>query len=91
MGIISKSDLFYDDYSWTAIDGDDPKVTGKPDSTLLNRNEGYEIVYFINKFMEIHKLENKATAKKIELMIKDDLPSEIRSQEKIKTWIEKNW
>jgi hypothetical protein len=29
MGLISKSDLQYD-YSWTAVDGDNPKVTGDP-------------------------------------------------------------
>jgi len=91
MGVINKSDLVYDNYSWTAIDGDDPKVTGKPDSTFLNRNEGYEVVYFINKFMEMYDLKDKSTAEKIEKMIKNELPGNIRSQENVKKWIAMNW
>lgn len=91
MGGILKGDLHYDDYSWTAIEGDDPKVTGKPDSTFLNRNEGYEVLYFINKFMEHYDLKNKSTATKIEKMIKNDLPGDVRSQENVKKWIAVNW
>ena len=44
MGLISKKDLFYTDYSWTVLAGDDPKIIGMPDSNLLNRKEGYEIL-----------------------------------------------
>ncbi|MDQ1299065.1 MAG: hypothetical protein QG558_1604 [Campylobacterota bacterium] len=44
MGLITKNDLIYKDYSWTAISGDNPKVTGEPDSTLFNRHEGYEVL-----------------------------------------------
>lgn len=91
MGVISKSDLFYTDYSWTAVAGDDPKVTGKPDSTFLNRNEGYEVLYFINKFMEMYDLKNKSTATKIEKMIRNELPGDIRSQENVKKWVAMNW
>ncbi|PLX08446.1 MAG: hypothetical protein C0596_06205 [Marinilabiliales bacterium] len=65
MALISKSDLYYKYYSWTASSGDDPKITGTPDSTLLNRNEGYEILYFINKFAELHSLKNKSSAIRI--------------------------
>ena len=54
MALMTKSDLEYDDYSWTAYGDDDPEVTGEPDSTLFNRNEGYEVLYLINKMAEIH-------------------------------------
>lgn len=91
MGVISKSDMFYTDYSWTALDGDNPKIIGKPDSTFLNRNEGYEVLYFINKFMEIYELKNKSTATKIEKMIRNELPGATRSQENVKVWIVSNW
>ncbi len=91
MGLISKTDLYYTDYYWTAISGDDPKVTGIPDSTLLNRKEGYEILYFINKFCEIHELKRKSSATKVEKMIRNEVPSDIHSQEKIKKWIVSNW
>ncbi len=91
MGLISKTDLYYSDYSWTVINGDNPKVTGEPDSTLLNRKEGYEILYFINKFCEMHDLKQKASATKVEKMIRNEVPSDIRSQKNIGDWLVKNW
>lgn len=91
MGLITKKELYYTDYSWTVIPGDDPKVTGSPDSTLLSRKEGYEVLYFINAFCEIHELKQKGSATKVERMIREEVPSNIRSQEKIKSWIESNW
>lgn len=91
MSLISKSDLFYKDYSWTAVSGDNPKVTGEPDSTLFNRHEGYEVLYLINKLAEIWKLNKKASATKMEKMIRNHLPSDIRSQVNVKQWIQDNW
>lgn len=91
MGLITKSDLYYDDYSWTVINGDNPKVTGTPDSTLLNRMEGYEILYFVNKFCELYELKQKASATKVERMIREEVPGDIRSQRNIKDWIVQNW
>lgn len=90
MGLITKNDLNYQ-YSWTSTKGDDPKISGEPDKTLLNRNEGYEILYFINKFCEMHSLKQKNSALKIEKIIKNDLPSAIRSQENIKDFMYNNW
>lgn len=91
MALITKSDLYYTNYSWTAISGDDPRVSGEPDSTFLNRNEGYEMLYFINKFCEIYDLKQKSFATKVERMIKEELPSDIRTQKNIQNWLEENW
>lgn len=91
MALITKSDLIYQDYSWTAIPGDNPRVSGVPDSTLLSRKEGYEILYFINKFSDIHDFKQKASAIKLEKMIRNEVPSNLHSQKNIKDWIEKNW
>lgn len=91
MALISRADLYYNDYKWTAYPTDDPRVTGKPDSTLLNRHEGYEVLYFINKFAENHNLKEKASAAKMEKMIRNELPSTTRSQENVMSWIVDNW
>jgi len=91
MGLITKSDLHYKDYSWTALKGDDPKISGEPDSTLLSRKEGYEILYFINKFSEIHNFKNKESAIKVEKIVRNEVPDDKRSQLNIKEWIEENW
>lgn len=91
MGLISRADLYFKDYKWTAYPTDDPRVTGKPDSTFLNRYEGYEVLYFINKFVEKHNLKEKSSATKTEKMIRNELPSTTRSQENVVKWIEDNW
>lgn len=91
MALITKSDLYYDDYSWSTYSNDDPKITGEPDSTLLNRKEGYEILYFMNKLIEIHELKSKSSTLKIENMIRNEVPSNLHIQENIKRWIENNW
>ncbi|MEH6763732.1 MAG: hypothetical protein V7655_04460 [Aequorivita antarctica] len=91
MDLISKSELHYKDYVWTAYKGDDPKISGEPDSSLLSRKEGYEILYFINKLSKIYGFKNKSSATKIERMVREEVPSAIRSQEKIKKWIDENW
>lgn len=90
MALITRQDLFYQDYSWSAFRGDDPKVSGEPDSTLLSRKEGYEILYFVNKFSEMYGLKKKESAIKIERMIRQ-VPSHLRSQIHIKEWIRENW
>ena len=90
MSIIKKVELKYN-YSWKVIFGDDPKITGKPDSTRFSRNEGYEVLYLINKLCDLWNLKKLASAHKMEKMINEDLPSEIQSQEKVKVWIHSNW
>lgn len=90
MALLSKTELHYKDYSWTALSGDNPKISGEPDSTLLSRKEGYEILYFINKFSELYNFKQKTSAIKVEKMIRD-VPGDLRSQKHIQEWIVKNW
>lgn len=66
MHVFTKADLYYTDYKWTAYPTDDPRVTGKPDSTYLNRSEGYEMVYFISNYMISKNWKQKSTRQKIE-------------------------
>ncbi len=71
----AKADLAYNGYKNTARPGDDPRLTGKPDSTLLNRSESYEMVYFINRFMTVKGYSQKTTFQKIERYLKTSLHS----------------
>jgi hypothetical protein len=91
MAVISRSELIYKDYSWTSYGNDDPKVSGEPDSTLLNRKEGYEILYFINKLSEDWKFKNKSSTQKIERLVRENVPHNLHSQKEIKKWISENW
>ena len=90
MALINKNELYYQ-YSWKVLVGDDPSISGEPDSTLLNRNEGYEMLYLINKFSEKHGFRNVQSAIKVERLIKEHVPTEIRSQVDIVRWLETNW
>ncbi|SBV91744.1 conserved hypothetical protein [uncultured Desulfovibrio sp.] len=89
---IQRSDLVYEkSYIWKVLPNDNPKITGKPDSTLLNRNEGYEVLDFINNYMKTHKLSTVAEGQKVEKMIRNDVPKHIHSHSKISEWIADNW
>jgi hypothetical protein len=90
MPLLQKSDLQFV-YSWTAIPPDDPKVTGKPDSTFLNRSEGYEVLAFINRLAVTNNWKQKASGLKTERLIKKHLPNDTRSQANVRKWLVDNW
>lgn len=91
MALFTKTDMKYDHYSWTTIPGDDPKVTGEPDSTLFSRKEGYEVLYLINKILKHRDLSSSYSGRKAESLIKDKLPSTTRSQINVFKWINDYW
>ncbi|MGA0609440.1 hypothetical protein [Caldimonas sp. KR1-144] len=95
MPIITKSDLIYKDYSWSTFRGDDPRLTGEPDATLLNRHEGYEVLHFISRFCDRHTWNpppaTKASAQKAERLIRQHVPSNVRSRQGIDQWLIQNW
>lgn len=90
MSLLERSDLKFK-YSWTTIHGDNPKITGIPDSTLLNRGEGYEVLAFINRFSVTNKFQHKKSGLKVERLIKENLPSNMRSHAHVRQWLVANW
>lgn len=92
MPLFNKTDMLYDDYDWKAkYENDDPKVTGVPDSTLLARKEGYEMLYFVNKYAEINSWKQTNSCQKVERLIRTVIPTNIRSQANIRTWLDENY
>lgn len=83
MPLLTKTDLQFT-YSWTAVSPDDPKYTGKLDSTELNREEGYEVLAFINALAEKNSWKQKASGLKLERLIHLHLPFNVRSHAKAK-------
>lgn len=79
--LFKKSDMIFTDYKWTAYPKDDPRVTGEPDKTLFNRHEGYEVLYLINKLATMWSIRTTQECRSIEQLIRNQLPSNIRSQE----------
>ncbi|EKT4446684.1 hypothetical protein QEK94_002283 [Stenotrophomonas maltophilia] len=88
--LLTKDDLHYD-YTWKASEGDNPRIVGFPDNVLLSRREGYEVLPFINRFAEKHNLRQKLSGRKTEWLIREKLPSDIRSHKNVCGWLEKNW
>lgn len=85
MTVIARENLQHE-YSWNAIPPDDARKTGNPDSVFLNRHEGYEMLYFLNRnFAGLHQ------ALKAERLIRTKLPGDIRSRENVLTWLKRNW
>jgi hypothetical protein len=82
---ISKNDLKFQ-YQWSAMPPDDPRLTGQPDATFLNRHEGYEVLAFLNKTSA-----NPAGALKAERLIKERLPGDVRSRRNVLDWLIANW
>jgi hypothetical protein len=90
----TQSEMIYKDYKWTAkADHDNPYYTKGTDYSELNRTEGYEILYFINHLGKKRWTAepNLVTYQKIEKMIREDVPHNIRTHKKIEDWICDNW
>ncbi len=94
----TRGDLTYKDYLWSTTEGDSPRVLGFPDNVLLNRKEGYEVVHFIDKFIkgEVSWEQESAESKKrlgnkLERLIHDKLPGDVRSHLRVRSWIAANW
>jgi hypothetical protein len=83
--VITASHLQFN-YSRSAIPPDDPRRTGAPDRTLLNRHEEYEVLPFLNRICT-----SLNQALKAERGIRQHLPGDVRSRENVLTWLQQNW
>jgi hypothetical protein len=93
MAFYTKADMIYNDYVWKAkLEHDNPNITGFPDNALLDRNEGYEVLYFINAVAKQSNwtANDKIGGNKIEKMLRV-LPGSIRGRKNIYAWIVQNW
>ena len=90
MALLSRNDLQYH-YNWKEYDSNDPKVSGDIDNTSFNRAQGNEVLFLINKIAEKHNITNRSIGLRIEIMINEDLPGEIQTQEEVRLWIKSNW
>lgn len=85
MPIVNKSNLQFS-YQWNAIPPDDPRITGAADSIFLNRQEGYEVLAFLNRISK-----EVSQALKAERLIRNHLPGSVRSRANVLNWLQSNW
>ncbi|KHT40174.1 hypothetical protein [Pectobacterium brasiliense] len=91
MADMKKSDMLYDDYSWTAVPGDDPTKTTE-DRDRFSRKEGYEVLDLINAFKYDNGNQVSLSDQKvIEWMIHEELPSNLQGKKKVNAWIVENF
>ncbi len=85
--------MVYSDYKWTAkADHDNPKFIGAQEAAMLNREEGYEMLYFINSLALTLKWNDSLLSRqKLEQIIREKVPSNIRTHGGIKIWIAENY
>ncbi|MDB5765113.1 MAG: hypothetical protein JWQ21_4108 [Herminiimonas sp.] len=89
VGPLKKGDL---KYRYPGLAGtDDPLQKAEPDASELNRQEWYEMLYFINKFANINGKGSGGVAKHAEKLIHENVPSGLRSHEKIRQWLLDHW
>lgn len=91
MPAITKKDLNYDDYSWKAVPGDDPKKT-KEDADRFSRKEGYEVLALLNYLTGKDRADLSLRTRQIcEWIIHEKLPSTIQGRSKVTEWIGQNY
>lgn len=90
MNTFKRSDMLYS-YSWAADGNDNPKYRNAPDSNLFDRSEGYEVLYSINRFIQIYTVNSVAHGQHAEKLIRTRLPSIIFSRKELFQWLLVNW
>lgn len=86
----SVDDLKYA-YNWNTANRDDNKwIKGFPENHMLNLEEGFEVLPFLNRYMTEHGYLTIETLHKLETLIREALPKTMRSHWDIKIWLDQN-
>jgi len=87
-----RSQMVYQDYKWTAhADHDNPKFIHAQDASMLNRQEGYEMLYFINSAAKTWQWNDSLSSRQnLERIIRNEVPSNIRTHSGILAWVQQN-
>lgn len=88
-GPLKKSDLKYS-YS-ESIEASDPMRLQEPDPSCLNRQEWYEVLYFVNMFANVYGKGSSGVAKHAEKLLREHVPPELHTHGQIKQWLLDYW
>jgi len=90
MKTYKKKDLRYE-YNWNDFNKDDNKwIKGFPEGRMLNRNEGYEVLPFLNRYARQRNFHTIEMLHRLENMIRESMPVEVRSHNDVKKWLDIN-
>jgi hypothetical protein len=83
---VLKEMLDVEAYSWHAAEGDDP-TKRRADAIMFNRKEGYEVRLMIQKICNTFGFTTEEDVKRVEQVIAEELPGNVRSQENVYNWL----
>jgi hypothetical protein len=77
-------------YSWETPEEIADTIEGFPSDLVLNCKEGYEVLYFINRYMDDIDWITIKSFNNIELLIRDWLPLGSHTHLEVKKWLDLN-
>ena len=77
--------------SWTTPEAETKQISGFPDYVTLNVNEGFEVLYFISRYMEYKGWYSPITFQNIESYIKTRLPIKVKTHKAVQDWLDANF
>lgn len=90
MSIIDRSDLKYD-YIWDTEPAQKPRRTtrteGETESRLFRRDEGDEVLDFINKYSDKQGFETKEEALEVERLLRDEMKNKDMTRKEVRLWL----
>lgn len=89
---LTKSELVYTDYKWTAqADHDNPYYRAGTDYSQIDKTQGYEVLYFLNHIgAKLWTNPNIATYNKMERILRNNVPGH-STHKAAEDFIIRNW
>lgn len=79
------------EHNWSKHEENDPKISGIPNNTDFNRNEGWKVLYIVKSLTDHLAYKVESFGNKMEEFVHNRLPVEIRTQKDTIKWIKDNW
>lgn len=87
MAIFSSTDL-KQEYRWETREHLASQIEGFPSDKILNCTQGYEMLHFLNRYMDDIGWVTVVSFNNIELLIKTQLPFGRRTHKDVKEWLD---
>lgn len=76
---------------WNTPETESMHIHGFPDNMQFKWNQGYEVLHFINRYMQYRGWYAPATFQNIESAIKTRLPFSAKTHNDVKNWLDANF
>ena len=90
----TKKDMVFFDYEWNAREITlETKLPGPDEQAELNRDEGFEMLSYINSLAKTWgwNTDNMTSFRHLERIIRNEVPGDIRTHSDILAWIENHY